>query len=217
MHFAIVVACSGSVYTPPLELTAAGGSSATAPPDDSASMGGASSAFSGGVGGAQSEPSMMPVAEAQAAESGTRLKARWYVGEDGSRQPTFQWFDSARNEDCTFQMAADGVLRCIPGGYPQVSYFSDDACTARIFAFGIAAPSSCSVNAVPKYAVVSSVEGCTSRARVFQVGSVTDPSQLYLQSGESCVAALSDGVEYHVSGPEVAAASFVAVQLVTDP
>src|SRR5688572_6213959 len=116
--------------------------------DQTASSGGAATQGSGGVntnsGGADgiaglSDPSagkpsgmggiigemMDPVPDAQA-ESGTRLKARYYVGEDGSRQLIPGWFDTQRNEVCYFGIASDGNLRCTPGGGPNfLGYFSD--------------------------------------------------------------------------------------------
>src|SRR5262245_27196823 len=71
-----------------------------------------------------------PIAEAQA-QSGSRLKARWIVGTDGSRQ-FLSWHDSQLNADCTFASASDGSLRCLPVGL-QESGFRDAECTQRVF------------------------------------------------------------------------------------
>lgn len=215
MHFAIVVACSGSVYTPPLELTAAGGSGETAPLDDGASMGGASSALSGGVGGVQSEPSMMmPVAEAQAAESGTRLKARWYVAEDGARQWAFNWFDRERNEECSFQRAADGVLRCIPAGVVLTTYYSDPDCTQRVVASY--ASLDCQGNP-PRYGFEYETVDCESRIVVIALGQVLQQEIFHALVNDSCVESTpTPGYVYRRPGNEVSPTSFVAAQLHTE-
>lgn len=59
-------------------------------------------------------PSFVPVPSALAAESGSRLKAKWLVAEDGARYFTFNWYDRERGHDCSFLLAADGVQRCLP-------------------------------------------------------------------------------------------------------
>lgn len=62
--------------------------------------------------GGSGAPAPGPVAEAQA-QSGTRLRARWMVGADGSRQ-FVGWWDSVRSEECAFTLASS--MRCTPGG-----------------------------------------------------------------------------------------------------
>jgi hypothetical protein len=78
-----------------------------------------------------------PVAEAMAGpenpQSGTRLKAKYIVGADGSKEYQLTtifldvhgvsgpnevhpvWYDSMLQADCTFLWSADGKLRCLPG------------------------------------------------------------------------------------------------------
>jgi hypothetical protein len=64
--------------------------------------------------------------------SGTRLKAYWYTGSDGSRQFAQRWYDSMLKADCAFQPGPDGVVRCLP----QVSFgnalYSDATCTVAV-------------------------------------------------------------------------------------
>jgi hypothetical protein len=61
--------------------------------------------------------------------SGTRIRRRMGVTPDGARM-FLGWRDTMRNEDCSFSLAADGVLRCIPVGYALfVNYYSDAQCT----------------------------------------------------------------------------------------
>lgn len=63
--------------------------------------------------------------------SGTRLKAKYQQGEDGSRQ-FIGWYDSKLKEDCWFVQTKDG-LRCLPGLYSSSTMFFLDAnCTHAI-------------------------------------------------------------------------------------
>lgn len=220
MHFVIVTACSGWVHTPD-KASHTGGSGPTA------STGGASaepiaagrantlpSAGAPGTTDADDPALMMPVEEAEAAESGSRLKARWYVGDDGARQPLFQWFDSARNEECTFQRATDGVLRCMPGGAGLSSYYSNANCTQR--AAVLLATLDCG-DGYGTYAIESATTGCESRIKVFTLGETLPPESVYVLSGESCVAAAPNAAfVYRRLGSEVAPSSFVSAQLTTD-
>ena len=45
--------------------------------------------------------------------SGSRLKARWLEGGDGSRQ-FVDWWDTVLQKACTVHLAADGEYRCLP-------------------------------------------------------------------------------------------------------
>ncbi len=62
-------------------------------------------------------------------ENGSRLRARVYVGADGSRQ-FVGWRDTERQENCAFSTASDGKVRCLPQPVNQAaSYFADASCT----------------------------------------------------------------------------------------
>lgn len=65
-----------------------------------------------GIDGMDGEPGKPGAAGKDAALSGTRLKARFYAGEDGSRQP-IGWYDSEREEACEWKTFA-GEVRCMP-------------------------------------------------------------------------------------------------------
>jgi hypothetical protein len=63
-------------------------------------------------------------------ENGTRLRARVYQGDDGSRQ-FLGWYDNSRDSNCSIvPMAGDGRPRCIPVPrfYPS-NYTSDSTCS----------------------------------------------------------------------------------------
>jgi hypothetical protein len=143
-----------------------------------------------------------PVPDAAAQEmSGSRLKARYYVGDDGSKQ-FVGWYDSQRKENCGFMMAGDGVLRCLPTMFAAAgSYFSDSACTSPLFA---TATASC-VNPGATYGY--KLDSCSYT--VVQLTKVT-PANVYIGSGTTCtaIASTSTASLTFFTGTEVAASSF---------
>jgi hypothetical protein len=66
--------------------------------------------------------------------SGQRLRVRDLVSEGQSASRTSLPFDSAIGEYCEFNVAADGVLRCLPTQMDGISggFFADSACTRRV-------------------------------------------------------------------------------------
>lgn len=60
--------------------------------------------------------------------AGARLKPRVLVGNDGSRGAVpGVWWDEERGEECTFRLAADGMLRCLPATGFGVTHFQRGA------------------------------------------------------------------------------------------
>lgn len=148
-----------------------------------------------------------PVDDAMAWESGTRLKVRRYVSPDGASQP-IGWFDSERNESCSFAVASDGQSRClpIPGAHYDVGlYYTDAGCSMPAVVQSTAA-----CTAAPAYAYTLSAD-CSTRYRIFEVGSKVTSGDYYTKSGETCPkATCTSGCAVYHRGAEVAAASFVA-------
>lgn len=81
-----------------------------------------------GPQGPQGEPG------ADAAVSGSRLKARVNVGEDGSRQPVDTsldgLYDSQLETKCRWATASDGVKRCLPI-WSGIVYYLDNTCSGQ--------------------------------------------------------------------------------------
>lgn len=154
-------------------------------------------------------PTLVPVASAEAAESGTRLRAIWQVAEDGAKQFLFQWRDTQRNEDCTFALAGDGVLRCMPATPINfVGYFSDAECTQRLFVRA-ATPSCVAQGQV--LGAFSEYVGCDYRSKRFTVTAITSPSTVYLLSGDTCTGTgSSTAFDYFAGVAEIPPSSFVA-------
>jgi hypothetical protein len=76
-----------------------------------------------------------PVGDAKAEPngSGSRLKAKYLSGGDGSKQFLFEFHDTERNEDCSFKLASDMKTRCLPDGR-KAELYADAACTQPVIA-----------------------------------------------------------------------------------
>lgn len=223
MHVVIVAACSagGGALSEPSDTDGFAGSSGSGSLPDggigegSPSVSGGSPPSSEGTPSADSgSPSFVPIAEVHAAESGSRLKAKWLVAEDGSRHFTFQWFDSERGHDCGFRVAADGIERCLPAAAPASVYYRNASCTLPVFAF--ARESDCGTGS---YGIVAELASCgVYRARVFPIGAIIDPNVVYIRSGTQCVqSTVSESLVYRAAGAEITATSFVAGSYQIDP
>jgi hypothetical protein len=141
--YVIMAACSGSEGSGGSGVassTSAGGSGGNE------GNGGDGGAAQGGRDGGIFDALTDPVREADAEPmSGSRLKGKYLLGSDGSKQyqqtalgsgiGTNQlyvqavWYDSQRQEDCIFTTASDGQTRCVPVGYEGNVYYSDAQCT----------------------------------------------------------------------------------------
>lgn len=92
-----------------------------------------------GVDGVDGEPGPVGAPGKDAALSGSRLKARMLVGEDGSRMFAGSWTDTARDDEaCTFQNIAtkdvpSDEVRCLPDFaiVGVISTFTSSACTGE--------------------------------------------------------------------------------------
>lgn len=114
-----------------------------------------------------------PVSDAKAAPitSGTRLKAVYVLGADGSKQvdPNVFW-DSQRNEQCTFQTVASGEMYCLPaaqrGTFNELvkdyTIFSDSSCTAPLAGIYTREKDACTQQPTAKYLVKVVNEACKS-------------------------------------------------------
>jgi hypothetical protein len=167
------------------------------------------------------QPSLLiPVAEAKANESGSRLKARWYVGDDGSRQQFLNWHDSELQVDCGFTTGRDGTLRCLPtggGGSVLSTQYADSSCTQPLFSQD---PEGCNT-AAPAVGLVQHAEGadvCAAhKYRYYTIGAVAVPQVAYIRAGGECVStALHAGHSYWAAGSEIPLSRFVSGQVVTE-
>jgi hypothetical protein len=177
-----------------LAVCACGTSDGSDITDDAGGDGSGSGSGSGGLGVNQ---------------SGTRIKMKVLSSPDGAK--VFQGsFDSQRNEDCSFQRAADGMMRCLPTSVAGDfgSYYGDAACSVPVALWQFA---SCSP---PTYvAVYAASAQCptspTGGTGIYARG--TTYSSYYVKSGATCSGPNTiPGYTFFGRGTEVQASSFQA-------
>lgn len=189
-----------------LMLLAAGCTEEIGPdPDDGSNTNGSGANGAGGDGqGAASTQGL-------GYENGSRLRAKVYVGEDGSRQ-FVQWHDSERNEDCGFTRAADGKIRCVPGSSAQVivaGNYADAGCTQPVVR--VTAP--CAT--APTYASNYVSENCGSSLQLVEVGAPL--ATVYSGSPANCVVYnIPEGWTFYEVGSEVPPSSFAEATAVIE-
>jgi hypothetical protein len=184
------------------------------------------------------------------ADPGSRLKGVYLLGDDGSRDyqlglrpwitpqtpnlgasPVSVFFDSQRNEECSFKTSADGKARCLPNDYRDYGapIYQDAGCTEQVIAIP-AAQIGCPQN-VPKYAMradtdaeVCSLTTGYYRMRYSPVGAFVGAnlSPCYAKSNvnvcfpTNCTNQQGDFAYYSV-GAEIDPVSFVGSNAMTDP
>lgn len=180
----------------------------------SVGAGGAASAGHGGAG-PSAGALMDPAPNADAEESGSRLKALWRVGDDGSRGPFFLWYDSQRKERCSFLTMADGRERCAPvtSGAGVSGYYTDVSCFKLA---ALVSPSPCPM-VEPKYAMMYDSSICPAGYRVYSVAGPVSEVYQKSSSGECTLATFPLGYGFYGVGPEIPPTEFVGAAVVQDP
>jgi hypothetical protein len=165
--YAIVVACGTAANNqgyPVADGGASSGAASSGSPtgsgmSDAAESTSAADAFADSTSSAPSEGSVgrildaltdpVPAAKADPYQSGTRLKARYYAGSDGSKVLN-GIYDSQLMATCFYAATADGTTRCFPSGLSSASlgssFYSDSGCSQEL---AVTSASGC---AVPQYA-----------------------------------------------------------------
>lgn len=193
-------------------------------------MAACSSSGSGGAGGGRdggdfSDVLTDPVAEASADPvSGSRLKAYYHVGEDGSKAyDNGHWWDSTRGEDCYFQPASDGKLHCLPTTPTTtavVFYYIDDKCTQAV----IEATNGCGFKYVVDYSLPAPGCGTQGGAKILSVNGpvmLDISTKFFAYSKQSNVCAptllnVNPSSTYLAVGQEIPPTAFVSGSIAHD-
>jgi hypothetical protein len=143
---------------------------------------------------------------------GTRLKALAYVTDQGEKL-WHGWRDSQRVEDCTFGLAADGQVRCLPA-FNATPYFTDDTCKVPLLLW-----SSCQ-GAPPAYVAEGTANACGPAGALHELlDKIPAPAAFhYVDTAGACASGdAPPGSEYWVAAaaPEPDAA-FVAAHEIRD-
>jgi hypothetical protein len=172
----MAIACSNADETPKPDPTAV-------PSTTSAGAGGAggsSQTSSGGNSSTSSGPGGGDSDSQQGFVSGSRLRAVYREGSDGSREYV-GFYDNLKNSHCHFRNTIDGNAYCLPDGVVTQSvsngqYYADAACTQHVGMPGTCPPA---VTAPPTYFSVGS--SCMSTGVRKVVGTAT--TVYYFQNG----------------------------------
>ncbi len=220
--YVVVASCSPNEGNSSTTQNGSSGSSAIASNGGSAgigngSEGGRSNSSGSGSGSSILSTLLNPVPDAYASTGGSRLKAKYRSGSDGSKEYIpGQWWDSARNEDCAISgyPMSDGTLRCLPASNLTyaASYYGDSACSQPIFAT-TAAASGCPAATLQKY-VQLWTQSCGSYSiRIFNLGGAHSGSA-YTLTGTTCTAASTTTtatLTFYDLGSELPVSTFVSV------
>lgn len=169
-----VMACGNdeaSFQKDPSHAGGSGNTTSTGGHGGGVSTGGANTGGSG-EGGASSEVAGFV--------SGTRLRARYWEGEDGSKQ-FFGWRDTQLDIDCAYRLATDAQMRCLPAIIVDGGYFADTNCSVAVGLVrkGCAAP--------PQYvAVATTGAACPTGTKVTAYLAGAAANLVYYWDGGSC-------------------------------
>lgn len=129
--------------------------------------------------------------------SGSRIQLKTAVSTDGVHQPR-AWYDTTLASECTFSVAGDAKLRCMPTlSRVDDTFFADSACTQRI-AWDIAGPA--------KFAAYEARATCG--VTYYQLGAAYG-GRVYIKSGNTCTN-YNRTLDAHQIGATVPVTSFAA-------
>lgn len=206
-------------------VAACGSKQAAAPfgaPSDAGFADGHSETGSGSSGDENSDGSSIldaianpvPDAKADPDTSGTRLKARRYVGSDGSSQ-FVGWRDTKRNEDCSFLRHADGSLRCMPAGAFASSFYADAQCTIPVAALALASGCPQPIYVV-SYATFATC-GYDLVYRIYSVAGTLNGTLYARPSATTCTSTTAPtGFSLYAAGAEMPSTEFVEASVKVD-
>jgi hypothetical protein len=221
--YVVVAACAGGSPDPSGASAAGPGSSGGGADGSGSPVAAPANDDSGGRTFLDALVDPVPSAKADANQSGSRLKAKYYVGKDGSKQ-FFGWHDSMLDVDCSFVGAADETTRCLPVGVgvgtSVAAVFSDAACSRPVI---LVAKGCFPTGYVDQFVTAPPPACAVSFHRIFRSG---DPyvGALYTGTPASCSAAPEAGPDSPTAGSDIFAlgaevpqGTFVVAVVQTDP
>jgi len=157
-----------------------GATEAGAPESGGAQSAGDTAVSVGGMMATVVDP--VPDAAAEPAMDGSRLKAVYMVGADGSKQWNYLWWDSERKEECSFASFSDGTNRCVPtASVYAASIFSDASCSTPYF---MSPTSQCTT---VKYGfITAAAPNCTGSYESINTLTSTTPTSLFTGTPAKC-------------------------------
>src|SRR6266545_4627947 len=130
--------------------------------------------------GEELAPELM-VAGERTPSGGSRLKRYINTSADGARSASSVFLDPDLGEDCFFDAAADGSLRCLPGYdvfFTPSTEFSDAGCSQPALSASPCAPSS--------FVLAFSPNACETGAAIYELGAPIADGTLYTEREGEC-------------------------------
>ncbi len=153
-------------------------------------------------------PSSFPAVTQSAPTGSARVQEiDWVTG--GGMLEASGLYDSTRGEACSFAYAADGAVRCLPGGMFG-GYYSDPQCTQQLAGW---LTSFC--GPTPRYMATFDTSTCPGRTHLYGLGSPVSLSVAYIPVSGVCTQVSTSGYEFFTVGAEVAPSSFQSATVVT--
>lgn len=169
-----------------------------------------------GAPGAKGDPGAKGVDGKGGPIDGSRLKAMYRKGEDGSRDYTGAWWDGQLKIECSYQRASDGVERCLPAMMAITKavsgLFTDPACTQAVIYY-VDATAGCQSSYVKDFGALDDVD-CIASKHVYPLGpALPVGTQTYtVAAGLGCISngMISPDITLRPLLAEIPAASFVS-------
>lgn len=138
---------------------------------------------------------------------GSRLRGIWWTAADGARQHSGLWRDTELQLDCTFALASDGVMRCLPPAPAVfVGYYRDATCSPeRRWFVRVAGCSDVPFGTSPS-------DGCPAGTARFELAAAMRPERIWTGSAGACSEAPApETFDFFTVVREVPPREFVAV------
>lgn len=145
--------------------------------------------------------------------SGTRIRLRYLETPDGARVVTGVR-DAQRDEDCAFQLAADGATRCLPAATELGAFYADAGCSQPV-----AIVSDC--YDAPKYLSGPGSVSCNTtiqRKKICLAGAKLASAYRFNDFNGTCASTgASNGTGYYPIDTEVPATDFAMATASVEP
>lgn len=151
---------------------------------------------------------------------GTRLKPKYVVSAEGERG-VLGWVDTMMGVDCSFRLAMDGQLRCLPTNRGSDSYwdrgFVADNCMGQALLVDKREGSARDACAPNKYFVSEDTSVCPRLHRVEPVGAESNATSYWYMEKDCTESSLSSGWKLFSLGAESPPTEWVKGTIVNEP
>ncbi|MBK8010677.1 MAG: hypothetical protein IPK13_04965 [Deltaproteobacteria bacterium] len=127
-----------------------------------------------------------------------------------------QLFDTVRNENCSFAIAGDGKLRCLPSSSASEFFYRDAQCTEPVL--DVRSFEGCERTEAPTIARVYDRTSCPTRVRVIEVGDEVELDPVYILFIDGrCLSMSHPSGRFFLEGDEIPPDAFMDAEDVVAP